>query len=165
MIATPLAAFGYVVFLVDMQANETRDVTLNEQGLARSGYYFYVKGRMTLSVIETGEVLEDRIPGWLNAEHTSASASSSGTVHTVYLEDSQWLCIPNDKNPKGLPNLTSVVLSDNETIELPLNTDLYLTRGTLVIGDRTFVGPRQIRVRSGDVIAQSSGDSYSLKFE
>lgn len=160
----PLAAFGYVAFLVDVKANETRDVALTDQGFSSSGYYFYVKGRSTVSVIETGEVLKERTAGWLNIERTDGNASSTGTSRGLFLEDTQWLCIPHAKNPKGLPNLSSLVLEDGETRTLTQGTDLYLVRGTLVVGDKTFIGPKQIRVRSGDVAATSQGTSYSLKF-
>jgi hypothetical protein len=164
MKATPLAAFGYVAILVDVDANETRDVKLNDRGFSSSGYYFYVKGRATNTVIETGEVLADRTAGWLNIEHPDDRASSTGTVHNVFLEDTQWLCIPHARNPNGLPDLSSVILADGETSNLEQGTNLYLVRGTLAVGDKTFTGPKQIRVRSGDVVATSQGTSYSLRF-
>jgi hypothetical protein len=161
---TPLATFGYVAFLVDAEANETRDVTLTDRGFSSSGYYFYVKGRSAVNVVETGQVLEDRTAGWLNLERVDGRADSTGTAHVVFLEDTQWLCIPHVRNPGGLPDLSSLVLDDGATHILTQGTDLYLVRGTLVIGDNTFVGPRQIRVRSGDVAATSQGTSYSLRF-
>ena len=161
---TPLAAFGYVVILVDADADETRTVSLNDQGFSSSGYYFYVKGRSTVSVIETGEVLEDRTAGWLNFERVDGCAASAGTAHIVFLEDTQWLCISHARNPEGLPTLNSLVLDDGAAHTLTQGTDLYLVRGTLVVGGKTFVGPRQIRVRSGDVEATSQGTSYSLRF-
>lgn len=165
MNAKPLAAFGYVAYLVDVEANEVREVGLNEHGFSNTGYYYYVKGQSAVSVIETGEVLETRTAGWLNIERPEGQASSTGTVRSIALEDSQWLCMPHAMNPKGLPNLSSLILSPGETRTLAQATDLYLVRGTLVVGDRTFVGPRQIRIRSGDVTALSQDQSYSLIFQ
>lgn len=165
MRTTPKAAFGYVVTVVDVDAGEERNVTLTEQGYTTSGHYFYTKGRVSSTVTETGEVLEDRVAGWLNTEHPNDNASTSGTVRNIYQEDSQWVCIPLNLNNQQLPNLASLVLPMGETAVLANGTNLYLVRGSLQVNGKTFVGPTQIRIRSGDSTVTSIGDtSYSLRF-
>jgi hypothetical protein len=162
---TPIAAFGYVTIMVEMNANEERDVEIDTNGLASSGHYFYVKGRVASIVPSTGETLEDRTSGWLNVEHQDAKVVTRGKVKNKFTEDSAWLCISHQYNPKGLPNLRSLVLKDGESITLPNGTNLLLGRGTLKTPSKTFEGPSQIRIRSGDILAISLGTSYSLYFD
>jgi hypothetical protein len=165
MRTNPKAAFGYVVIVADVDAGEERDIKLTDEGYTTSGHYFYTKGRVKNHIVETGEVLEDRVAGWLNTEHPDGRASTPGTVHDVFLEDSQWLCIPYNLNNKKLPDLASLILTAGETATLTNGTNLYLVRGSLEINGKTFMGPTQIRIRSGDSTATSIGDtSYSLRF-
>ena len=165
MRSIPKQAFGYVVFVTECDAGEERTVDLTNDGYNLSGHYFYTKGRVKNYVIETGEQLEDRVAGWLNTEHPEGNASTSGTVQDIYIEDSQWLCIPHRYNDNKLPTLQSLILESEQSQILPNGTDLYLVRGKLNINGKLFVGPTQIRVRSGDVTAISIDDtSYSLKF-
>lgn len=165
MNTVPKAAFGYTVFLVDTVAGEEKDVNLDDDGYAASGHYFYTKGRVRNQVVETGEQLEDRVAGWLNTENPNKNASSSGTVRNVFVEDSQWLCIPYKFNNNKLPDLASLILPAGETQVLENGTNLYLVRGQLDVNGRIFNGPAQIRVRSNDVTGTSIGDTtYSLRF-
>lgn len=165
MIIVPKAAFGYVFFVVDVPAGKNKDAIVNQHGLAAWGNYFFTKGEVELIVRDTGEVLENRRPGWLNIEHPDAHASTAGAVITNYIEDSQWLCMPMKQNNDRLPNLASLVLAPGETTTLSAGTNLYLVRGNLEIHGKTFTGPTQIRIRSENATITSIGDtSYSLKF-
>ena len=163
---TPVAAFGYVVIMVETEYNEERFVDIDDNGLAASGHYFYIKGRVINGVESTGEILEDRTAGWLNVEHQESRIKTSGRkVWNKFPEPSSWLCISHMYNPKGLPNLRSLVLEDGESVLLPNGTNLLLGRGTLVTPLKTFNGPSQIRIRTGDINAVSHGKSYSLYFD
>ena len=164
MKTTPLAAFGYVAILCTTEPGETRTVQLDETGRAASGYYFYVDGRVISTVQGTNEQLIDRVAGWLSCEHDDRANSPNGVLNNLFPEGAQWLCIPRRFNKTGLPNVASLVLEDQVAETLTKGTDLYLVRGTVLVGDKTFTGPTQIRVRSGDVAAISQGKSYSLRF-
>jgi len=166
MKTTPLAAFGYVAVLVEVDAGETREMLLDKEGRARSGQYFYIKGAGESTVKGTGETLATRTAGWLKSEHPDGNANSvEGIVFNTFPENSAWLCISHEYNPKGLPHLRSLVLQDGESVILPNNTNLLLARGTLVTPKKTFESIAQIRIRNGDVTAVSSGMSYSLYFD
>jgi len=166
----PYAAFGSAFIKCNVDKGDTRNVDLGEDGLVTSGYYFYTDGISQLKVKDTGEVLEDRTPGWLNVEHgdayakTIAKSGSAGTLEVSYPVDTEWFCISHKVNQDGLPNLSSVFVEPNGSYNLPNGTNMFLARGELVVKDKTFVGPCQIRVRSGDTVAQnkSTTTSYAL---
>ena len=160
----PYAAFGTVVIICEAEVGDSRVVELGENGLVTSGYYYYTAGVAKVKVIETGEQLEDRTPGWLNYEHPDASASSTGNLELTFDEPTEWLCIPHKHNKKGLPNLKSLVVETGESVTLKINTNLYLVRGMLEVNTKLFVGPCQIRVRSGDSVANCLKTSYALIF-
>jgi len=161
---TPYAAFGTVVILVQAETTDNRIVKLGDDGLVTSGWYFYTKGRTNVKVVETGEQLEDRTPGWLNAEHTTANASSTGHLELTFPEETEWLCIPHVHNAGGLPTLKSLVVKPGDTPELPNNSNIFLVRGKLEVNTKIFTGPCQIRVRSGDTTADVIEDAYGLFF-
>jgi hypothetical protein len=159
-----LATFGHVATLCTTAPGETRTVQLDENGKAASGHYFYVQGRVVHSVQGTGEQLTDRVEGWLSCEHNNPASTPNGIVDNSFPEGAQWLCIANKFNPTGLPNVSSLILEDQASEQLVNGANVYLVRGALLIGDKTFTGPTQIRVRSGNVTATSQGKSYSLRF-
>jgi hypothetical protein len=160
----PYAAFGSAVILCEAEIGDSRIVELGDNGLVTSGYYYYTNGAVKVKVIETGEKLEDRTPGWLNYEHPDASASTTGNLELTFDEPTEWLCIPHKHNKNGLPNLKSLVLQAGESATLENNTNMYLVRGQLEINTKLFVGPCQIRVRSGDSVANCFKTSYGLIF-
>ena len=163
----PCPAFGTIIILVNASAGATREVVLGDNGLVTSGYYYYTHGVAKVEVVETGEQLEDRTPGWLNAEHAGASASSNGHLQLTFPVDTEWVCIPHVYNKRnGLPNLKSVIIESGQTIELKQDDNLFLVRGKLEVNTKEFNGPCQIRVRSGDAIGISldSNTSYGLLF-
>ena len=163
---TPYAAFGTVVIVTSTEIGDTHRVILGDNGLVTSGYYYYTLGRAEVTHVETGEKLEDRTPGWLNSEHDLSSASIGGEITLTFPEKTEWSCISHKSNPIGLPNLTSLLIKNGEETIIPNGTNLFLARGTLQINDTIFTGPRQIRIRSGDVTATAiiTGDCYSLIF-
>lgn len=161
---TPYAAFGKIVILVQADVGDTRIVKLGIDGLVTSGYYFYIKGCAKVNVIETNEHLEDRPAGWLNLEHPDSSAKNDGHIKLTFPVETEWLCIPHMHNKKGLPTLKSVIVKTGETAELENGTDLFLGRGTLEINSKLFIGPCQIRIRSGNVAAKCLKNSYGLIF-
>lgn len=158
-------AFGYVVIVVDFDIGEKRSVASTEDGFTSSGNYFLTKGTLAVCLEETGEVLENRVAGWLNTEHTNAGSKSRGTFNYEAIEESQWLCIPLSLNGGSLPNLSSLVLSPGESAPLSQGTNVYLVRGSLDVNGKLFTGPTQIRIRSVDLTATCLNEtSYSLKF-
>jgi hypothetical protein len=159
-----ITAFGYAANLATVEPGETRTVQLDEHGRAASGHYFYVQGRVVHSVQGTGEQLEDRVAGWLNTEHNNPASTPNGVLDNSFPEGAQWLCIPNKYNINGLPNVASLVLEDQATETLVNGTNLLLVRGQITVNGKTFTGPGQIRIRTGDTIATSQGTSYSLRF-
>jgi hypothetical protein len=156
------AVFGYVTFIVTVNAGEESDCTVDSEGFLATGPLFYTKGSSNWYSVGTNEQ-GTTSAGWLNIENPPAAPL--GTLHCSWPGDSEWVCIPYILNNGRQPKLASLVLPANETAMLPNGTNLYLVRGTLQINEKTFIGPTSIRVRSGDVTATSLGDtSYSLKF-
>lgn len=161
----PLAAFGSVLFLCRMPAGSYRDIEItNNQGLYEVGYYFFTKGRARPWIIQTGQVLEDRVAGWLNLEHPGTSSVTAGTLRTEYLEDTEWLCMPYKLNSCWPNSLSSLVLSAGSSHSLDIGSNLYLGRGSVLIGNKEFQGPVQIRIRSNPVDIVAISDVYGLIF-
>ena len=163
---TPHAAFGKVVIVATTNVGDTRVVPLGDNGLVKTGYYYYTHGVAKVHVIETGEQLEDRTPGWLNKEHAGAAATSKGNLQLDFPVETEWLCIPHQYNKNGLPELESVVIAPGNVVPITNNTDLFLVRGKLNINGKIFTGPTQIRIRSGDTIGSTDGNEtcYGVKF-
>ena len=163
---TPHAAFGKVVILAQTNAGDTRVVPIAENGLVKTGWYYYTHGCAKVHVIETGEQLADRNPGWLNSEHNGANASTGGNLQLNFPVPTEWLCIPHQYNKDGLPTLESFIVDVGTTRIIKNNSDIFLVRGTLSIKGKDFIGPTQIRIRSGDVDATVKGDQscYGVRF-
>lgn len=163
---TPHAAFGKVVILAQTNAGDSRVVPIAENGLVRTGWYYYTDGVAKVHVLETGEQLDDRTPGWLNAEHSGSSASSGGNLQLHFPVPTEWLCIPHQYNKEGLPTLASVIFEPGKPAVIENNSNIFLVRGTLDIKGKLFVGPTQIRVRSGDIEGSVVGDKacFGVKF-
>ena len=172
MISKPLVAFGNRVFLCTAEANETTNPTdisykIGSNGLYQGGVFFYTKGIVKYTVLETGEQIPDRTAGWLSTEHQDSSVAAtatSGTFAGLLVESSEWLCIPKAQNPQGISSVTSLVLEATALHNFFEGSNIYLVRGTLSIKGKLFVGPCEIRVRSGNVIAESMDKTYSLIF-
>jgi hypothetical protein len=156
---TPFAAFGKVVILAQAAEGDARVVPIGENGLVKTGWYYYTNGCAKVHVLETGEQLDDRTPGWLNSEHAGASASSAGHLQLRFPVATEWLCIPHQYNKEGLPTLKSLICMPKEKITIKNNTNIFLVRGTLNIKGKPFTGPTQIRVRTGDVEATTSNNN------
>jgi len=156
---TPHAAFSKVVILAQAAAGDARVVPIGEDGLVKTGWYYYTAGCAKVHVLETGEQLDDRTPGWLNAEHSGANASSSGHLQLKFPVATEWLCIPHQYNKNGLPTLRSLIFEPGKSTIIDNNTNIFLVRGSLIIKGKIFVGPTQIRIRSGDVAAIPSNNS------
>ena len=163
---TPHAAFGKVVILAQTNAGDTRVVPIGENGLVKTGWYYYTHGVAKVHVLETGEQLDDRTPGWLNAEHAGASAHTGGNLQLYFPVPTEWLCIPHQYNKDGLPTLESVVFNPGESYTIPNNSDIFLVRGKLNVNGKVFTGPCQIRIRSGDASAstQDTESCFGVKF-
>jgi len=164
----PYPAFGTVIIHVQTEPSDVRKVEIGEDGLVKSGYYYYVKGVAKVKVIETDEQLEDRCAGWLNSEHGDASAKNGGeNLELTFPENTEWLCIPHRYNEKGLPDISSLVILSGEVMMLENNTNLFLGNGELEINTKVFTGPCQIRIRSGDTVVKciSTENAYALKFK
>jgi hypothetical protein len=159
---TPHAAFGYTVIHCLFEPGDTREVVLGDDGLVTSGLYYYTHGAAKVSVKETSEQLADRTAGWLNSEHPDAHASTTGTLVLSFEEPTEWICIPHRHNPLGLPSVTPVCFDAGKNITLTSGTDLFLAKGSLEINTKVFVGPCQIRVRSGESIANGLEKVYGL---
>ena len=163
---TPHAAFGKVVILAQTNAGDTRVVPVSENGLVKTGWYYYTHGCAKVHVIETGEQLADRGPGWLNSEHAGAGASTGGNLQLNFPVPTEWLCIPHQYNKDGLPTLESVVIEAGTPAVIKNDSNIFLVRGKLNIKGKVFVGPTQIRIRSGDVeaIVEGTQTCYGVKF-
>jgi len=163
---TPYAAFGTVVILAQTNAGDARVVPISQDGLVKTGWYYYTHGCAKVHVIETGEQLDDRTPGWLNSEHAGANASSGGNLQLNFPVATEWLCIPHQYNKDGLPTLESFIVHPQKSRVINNGSDIFLVRGQLLINDKKFTGPTQIRIRSGDVVAEAVGNQpcYGVKF-
>lgn len=165
MICKPVAAFGYVVFLASLVDGEVHTVNITSaDGAYTNGYYYYYEGLAKFHSVEAGVDLPDRTVGWLNKEHTDAGTSTPGTVKITAVGDTAWVCIPLTHNVSLPPSLTSLTLTPNDTGTFAQGSDLFLVKGSVTVASRVFIGPAQIRVRSGDLQYTATEHSHLLKF-
>jgi hypothetical protein len=163
----PYPIFGTAMVIANAEAGEKRETVLGDDGLVTSGYYYVTKGCIKTKIKETGQSLEDRVPGWLNIEQVppvNSDASANLTLELSFEDDTEWVCIAYKFNKAGLPELESFIVDPGETMEFKNDSNLFLVRGKLQIKTKTFTGPCTIRVRSGDCIATSLYEekSYGL---
>ena len=180
---TPHAAFGKVVILAQTNAGDTRVVPIAENGLVKTGWYYYTHGCAKVHVIETGEQLSDRGPGWLNSEHAGAGASTGGNLQLsvndfvksdveeygyIFTAAGEWLFANGHVGAydREAVTLESVVVPAGESTFIKNDSNIFLVRGKLNIKGKVFVGPTQIRIRTGDVEATAEGTEscYGVKF-
>jgi hypothetical protein len=165
MICKPVAAFGYVVFLASLVDGEVHTVNITSRdGAYTNGYYYYYEGLAKFHSVDTNTDLPDRTIGWLNKEHSDAGTAAPGTVSITAVGDTSWVCIPLTHNVSLPPSLTSLTLSSSDTGTFAQGSDLFLVKGSVTVAGRVFVGPAQIRVRSGDVQYTPTEPSHLLKF-
>lgn len=165
MICKPVAAFGYVVFLASLTDGEVHSVNITSaDGAYTNGYYYYYEGLAKFHSVDTNTDLPDRTVGWLNKEHTDAGTTAPGTVTVTAVGDTAWVCIPLTHNVSLPPSLTSLTLSSGDTGTFTQGSDLFLVKGSMTVAGRAFVGPAQIRVRSGEVQYAATEHSHLLKF-
>ena len=160
----PVAANGFVFVLTSADAGDILKVQLGPNGEYTPGLYFFLSGSVTPIVSETGEQLSKRSPGWLNLEHPIEKASTPGTMTFEFQEKSSWVCIPHLHNV-SLPKVSSIVMKPSEERLFLRGTTLFLAAGSVDINNKQFVGPAQIRIRSGESILYSETVSYFLLFE
>lgn len=162
--AKPIAAFGFVVFLMTMTRGEHKDIMLTDAGYYSPGYYYILDGTLVGSVLGTDAVVH-RPTGWLNSTHIGDPTIPNMTLRcSPGGESMTWLCIAKKYNNNKLPDVTDVILADGDTITLPNGANLLLCTGSISIAGNTYLGPRQVRIRSGDATITSVGKSCSLIF-
>lgn len=161
-----LASFGYSAFAVEFSAGESREITVDSEGLYATGIYFFVSGLCQVCVKDTGQAMADRTPGWLSTEQTLAGRAPAGDqVLTCYFpQDTMWICLPRVANPRGLPEVSSLVLAKGQTATLINDSNILLCSGTLLKDTAEITGPCQVRVRTGDISVEAATDVYALKF-
>lgn len=162
----PISAFGYVAFACSAEPGETRSLETASDGSYQKGIYYYTKGLARNTVVETGQVLPDRVADWLNTEQPPGTSSDTkGTIKVEYIEPTEWICIPNEYNRSGIPTTKSLRLEVGATPLFKKGSDYLLCRGSLTIDGKKFTAPTQIRVRSGDVSPEILEESFLLLFE
>jgi hypothetical protein len=163
MLPVPYAAFGHVVFLCTADAGSKIVTPLTKDGAYAAGLYYIISGRSEVTVVETGERLQDRTAGWLNSEKNSIAATT-GNIQCLYPEETRWVCVPYVSNPKGVPSVTSLLVEEGQSENFENGSNIFLVDGQLSIGEKTFTGPTQIRVRKGDVVATALNRVLALRF-
>lgn len=164
MKSIPHPVFGKVVFLCSAEAGEVRTLALNESGSYEGGIYFYTRGEAEGKVLDTGEKIPTRRPGWLNTENMNLAASTGGKLEITYPLDTEWVCIPNGSNVE-LPVVESISLGTDQKMVLIPGDNIFVARGCMVINGREWVAPARIRVQSTSVQAVAKGRTFALRFK
>lgn len=160
---TPIAAHGYVAFACTADPGDERLLKTAADGSYQKGIYYYTKGLARNTVIETGQVLPDRVPNWLNTEQPPGTGSDrEGTIKVEYIEPTEWVCIPHEYNINGIPAAKSVWLEFGAKPLFRKGANYLLCRGSLTIAGKKLTAPAQIRVRSGDVSPEILEESFLL---
>ena len=60
--------------------------------------------------------------------------------------------------------MTSLLVEEGQSENFENGSNIFLVDGQLSIGEKTFTGPTQIRVRKGDVVATALNRVLALRF-
>lgn len=164
---TPLAVFGRVVYQVNLPKDETYKTMINNpNGTWVDGVYLYTLGETSIQIDSTGNVADhNRTKGWFSKTSPYGMLPNAGNITVTAVEETEWFCIQRDKNLTNFPEDISLsVLQTNDELPLPINSDVFLAKGNLTINGKEFIGPRQIRVRSSDVVCKATSESFLLFF-
>ena len=157
---TPLRVFGALCVLVTAEAGEVIEVPVKE-GFYSGGFYYFFKGRTSNIRADNGEFAFFREPGWLTSENTSAVTTAHAVIAEV-LEDSAWLCVPNERNNGQLVAVSSLNLEEGEARTVAADSRILLLNGTLTSGGAPVSGVKSFTTSSGALLATTK--CYGLIF-
>ena len=156
MITTVHPAFGYIILKQQIPANTVLNeapavdgiytvTDVSKFGQTTDGFiWLYTFGQTKITNIYTGEV-QFRNPGYCNV----VTPEKIGTFRHEIVEDSVIFCMSSRPNTERLPlpALQYFNLAVDSKIELSPDTKLFLADGSITVGNQTFTGPKQIKVK------------------
>ena len=156
--AKPYAASKYVVYVCTLKAGSSWDVTMR-----RNGWRYFVQGN--IHVVYPDGTETNLVPQTL-IKDTLAEPKSTilKEVKSTVLEDAEWVCYSDIENNNVLyPEFT--YHKEGDSFGLTVGEDMFLTKGTMTINGKEFIGPVNIRVRKSDVTCNAITECYTFKFE
>jgi hypothetical protein len=108
--------------------------------------WLVAQGSCTFTNTDTGETVY-----WEKFDSTLSKPLGTGEWQANIIEDLEVFCINQHMNLNKFPIKnyveTFILLENNET-ELVQGTQLFLGSGEIQIDDQTFVGPKQIKIKT-----------------
>lgn len=146
-------SFDLVAAITNFKGGEsvTNDPLVNNVFAVGPGFGFvwmYTKGRDVLINTVTGETIE-RVPG----DSLISNPIPYGEWRSTIPEDFEVICYSPFLNAKSVPlsdRLEPVVMATNSSRVMPHMTQFFLGKGTIEIDGKTFSGPRQVLLKTGD---------------
>lgn len=157
MIRKPFAAFGHVLYVNYYEAGYTVEAA---SSVDSKTVLLFTEGSFTVRDKETGEVVHECVPGWINY-----GSYQDRMFSCVSNTDSVSWCYDPKVNKDYVPVIELVALKSGEAIALPKDTNVFLCSGTVTINGQNHTGPKQISVKSADVVATATTDVYGLNFK
>lgn len=148
----PFACFGYVLIANYYDAGEVFEVRSSSDSKT---VLFCVKGHTIGRNKQTGEVLEEYVPGWFATEHIDMVYENTAE------EASVCFCFDPKRHNDYVPPMDVVNSASGETVVCAAGTRLFLCEGTLNIDGKDFVGPCQV-LTQGAKQATAVTDVYGL---
>ena len=157
MIRKPFAAFGRVLYANYYEAGYTVEATTFADSKT---VLLFTEGNMVVRDKQTGEVIHQCVPGWINSgDYEDRVFSCISEVASV-----SW-CYDPKVNHDYVPAIDLLAMKSGETVQLPEGTNLFLCHGKLAVNGVGREAPRQIAVRSAQVTATATTDVYGLIFK
>ena len=148
------------------EANDQgRSFPVNQGKVAMDVAALILKGKVSRTIKETGEKLEDRGPGWFSLENTNQmNPDQTCTIDITYPESSEVIFFPQLGNEAAFSKLTLIRLKANETCSLTVGNAYFLASGALSKDEQSFTGPAALPTFDTDVSVKALSDVYIFNF-
>ena len=157
MIRKPFAAFGHVLYANYYESGYTVDAVTSSDSKT---VLMFTEGSFTIRDKETGEVAHECVPGWINyGDYQDRLFSCKSNTDSV-----SW-CYDPQVNKGYVPPIEKLEAKAGDSLALPKDTNLFLCFGSIRINGVDYVAPRQIAVKSSDVVATAVTNVYGLNFK
>ena len=157
MIRKPFAAFGRVLYANYYDKGDVVEVRMNAD--SRIVLYFS-EGSFTAKNKTNGMLELQCDPGWFAyGNHQNRTLLCTANDPTVC-----W-CYDPEVNQGYVPGIKPFELLPGQTLTVPVGTNLFLCKGTLLVNQMQHMGPYQIAVRTSEATLTAVTDIYGLLFE
>lgn len=157
MTRKPFSAFGRILYANYYDAGDIVEVSTTSDSAT---VLFASEGSFTARDKQTNEIIHECEPGWYSYGNWQDRVGTC-TANTA----SVWWCYDPLVNQGYVPPIDPLILKKGASASLANGANLFLCAGTVKLNGKTYTGPYQLLVRSGDTKVVATTDIYGLQFK